>query len=154
MTRSAACSRLSGRRGGEGGRVAYRAAYYVQRIDEGDPQGVLAGERGGGADQLADGVVGAQECPDLLLGPGGGLGPQHDPGAFHLRLERAQRCLDLLKRIHTSHVSHEFDREGALLFFPAICGTGLPDLITVPVYPPPPEPPPSQPTTTLPLANT
>src|SRR5260370_7841204 len=142
MTRSAACSRLSGRRGGEGGRVAYRAAYYVQRIDEGDPQGVLAGERGGGADQLADGVVGAQECPDLLLGPGGGLGPQHDPGAFHLRLERAQRCLDLLKRIHTSHVSHEFDREGALLLFPPIYRTRLPHPITPPPHPSTPTHPP------------
>src|SRR5260370_31202923 len=95
MTRSAARSSLSGRRGGKGARAADRAAHHVQRIDEGDPQRVLTGQRCGRADQLADRVVGAQQRPDFLLGPLGGLGPQHDPGAFHLGLVRADRGLDL-----------------------------------------------------------
>src|SRR5512135_3020366 len=81
--------------GEKGPRAADRAADHVERVRERDPQRVLPGQGGGGADDLADRVVGAQQRPDLLLGAVGGLGPQHDPGALHLRLEGADRGLDL-----------------------------------------------------------
>src|ERR1035438_1691318 len=81
--------------GGKGARVPDRAAHGARGADERDPQRVLAGERGGGADHLPDGVTGAQQRPDLLLGPVGGPGAQHHPGAFHAGLERARGGLDL-----------------------------------------------------------
>jgi len=51
----------------------------------------LVGEFRGGADQFADGVVGAQQGPQLLLGAVGGLGSQHDAVTFELGLERTER---------------------------------------------------------------
>src|SRR5665811_123396 len=41
------------------------------------------------------GVIGAQQGPQLLLGPIGGLGAQHDTVAFELGLERTEGVLDL-----------------------------------------------------------
>ena len=52
--------------GGKGARVPGRAAHCAGRAGERDPQRVLAGGRGGGADQLPDGVTGASariSCP-------------------------------------------------------------------------------------------
>jgi len=49
----------------------------------------LVGQFRCGTDQFADGVVGAQQGPQFLLGPVGGLGAQHDTVAFELGLERA-----------------------------------------------------------------
>jgi hypothetical protein len=49
----------SARRGGKRARNPDRAADDVERVDEADPQRVLPRQRGGRADQLADGVVGA-----------------------------------------------------------------------------------------------
>src|SRR5512135_2168304 len=68
MTVSDARNRRSARRGGKGARAAGRAADHVERVRERDPQRVLPGQGGGGADDLADRVIGAQQRPDLLLG--------------------------------------------------------------------------------------
>jgi len=68
------------RRGGESARVSDRGAYRVERVDEGDAQGVLFGEGGGGADQVADGVVVAQQRPP-------------DGGADHVTVDDVARVL-------------------------------------------------------------
>ena len=80
---------------GESGRVADRAANRVKRGDEGQPQRISVGQVGCCADQLADRVVGAQQCPQFLFGAVGGLRAQHDTVAFELGLERAEGVLDL-----------------------------------------------------------
>jgi len=55
----------------------------------------LVGQFRCGTDQFADDLVGAQRCPQLLLGTIGGLRAQHDAVAFELGLERAEGVLDL-----------------------------------------------------------
>ena len=70
--RDAVTSRAS-RSGGKRARLSDRAAHDVEGIDEADPQRVLArqGRRRGG--QVADGLAGAQQRPDLLDLGGGGM---------------------------------------------------------------------------------
>ena len=56
----------------------------------------MVGEFGGGADESADGVVGAQQRPQLLLGAVGSFRTQHDNVTFELGLERTKRNGDVI----------------------------------------------------------
>jgi len=73
MRASEARRSRSARRGGKRARVPDRAADDVEGVGEADPQRVFGRQRGGGADQLADGLIGTQQRPDFLDHAVGGL---------------------------------------------------------------------------------